>query len=1007
MNILKTRLAGLIASLAILLIAVGTPAVLLAIDAVPGRSDVTWDRLMAPDDGTLALVIISAVAWVAWAVMLVSLIAELVARVRGVRTVRLPGLALPQLAAGRLVAVAALLFISTPIASESVNVPAAAALPVQPVAALATAAQPPSATSAMTHTATPEPRPTIQYTVKRGDSLWRIAQEHLGDGTRFREIVALNEQALNGEPDFIAPGLVLRLPDERPEGDRGDAYIVQHGDTLSEIAESQLGEADRHPEIFDASRATVQPDGDHLTDPDLIRPGWRLTLPTEDHTHRGARTQHGESDSRRPPEVTEPPEVTHEDSSEDSAVTEMSVQPSSDEDLPAWVLPGLAGASAVLAGSLMLVLRQHRRTQLRYRRPGHVIVPPPSELTPMEKSVQASGSITAPRIEVLDRALRQLGESTPGTRVVTATLGSAEVGVELATPAELPGRWAGTGTSWSIALADVPADQHGSAAPHPLLVSIGMDADGALVLVNLEEVHTSALTGSLEKTTALGRHIAAELALNPWSALVEIDTLGICDELADIDPSRLHHHATDDTAFLERLTADLEAEDPTIEPDQFRALISTAEAADVEALREVAKIVTGYRGRSGAAILTIGADASLGEVDLHVSETGQVTVETLGLHLTAAGLSGEEARACATLVDITRDATVTPAPADESTEFADAGGALTNAMTQPRPAEGPAGERSLLPQDTGLYEARAAAVTEDMQRLAPVVTAETERKVLDSDPQLDEDVARWQASRLMEPKLTLLGPVSARTLGDSRKMAHRRPFYVELLAFLTLHPNGVTAKEISEAFGIQPERARKDVGIVRGWLGPDPRTGRPHLPNARQTHADGVQGKYVVRGVASDLDLFRRLRTRGQSRGAAGIEDLTTALTLVSGEPFTDLRPAGWSWLLEGERLDHIMSCAIVDTAHIVTTHALTAGDLDLARFAAETASDAAPYEEIAQLDLVAVDKAAGEDERAEARLTNGVLNRSDDNLGPIDVPDRSIHVIRRRKWDGRTSRTG
>jgi len=65
--------------------------------------------------------------------------------------------------------------------------------------------------------------------------------------------------------------------------------------------------------------------------------------------------------------------------------------------------------------------------------------------------------------------------------------------------------------------------------------------------------------------------------------------------------------------------------------------------------------------------------------------------------------------------------------------------------------------------------------------------------------------------------------------------------------------------------------------------------------------------------------------------------DLECALQLVSGEPFSDLREAGWSWLLEGERLDHILTCAIVDVAHIVTTHALTVDDTDLARAAAET----------------------------------------------------------------------
>ena len=273
---------------------------------------------------------------------------------------------------------------------------------------------------------------------------------------------------------------------------------------------------------------------------------------------------------------------------------------------------------------------------------------------------------------------------------------------------------------------------------------------------------------------------------------------------------------------------------------------------------------------------------------------------------------------------------------------------------------------------------------------------EFRRVLFRSDPDLDEDVARWQSPKLLGPRLTLLGPVSARTLGDARKVAHRRPFYVELMAYLVLHPDGATADEVADAFGIQPERARKDLGIVRGWLGCDTRTGKLHLPNARQTHESGVKGRYVMTGVETDLDLFRRLRTRGQSRGAAGIEDLRTALTLVTGEPFSDLRPIGWTWLLEGERIDHIMSCAIVDTAHIVTTHALGIGDLELARFAAETSYDAAPYDETSRLDLVAVEKACGRDDVADTLLVDGVFNRSDDDLGPIELPRRTVDVLAR-----------
>ena len=129
---------------------------------------------------------------------------------------------------------------------------------------------------------------TVDYTVRRGDSLWKIAQEQLGNPMRFREIVSLNPDALQGHADFINPGMVLRLPsdaattskeaDETPRAE--ETYIVEPGDTLWEIADEKLGAGERFPEIFEASRDTVQADGQRLTDPNLIRPGWELTVPS-------------------------------------------------------------------------------------------------------------------------------------------------------------------------------------------------------------------------------------------------------------------------------------------------------------------------------------------------------------------------------------------------------------------------------------------------------------------------------------------------------------------------------------------------------------------------------------------------------------------------------------------------------------------------------------------------------------------------------------------------------
>ncbi len=49
------------------------------------------------------------------------------------------------------------------------------------------------------------------YVVKDGDSLWRIASEQLGDGTRYEEIAELNSKII-AEEDVLVVGMRLRLP---------------------------------------------------------------------------------------------------------------------------------------------------------------------------------------------------------------------------------------------------------------------------------------------------------------------------------------------------------------------------------------------------------------------------------------------------------------------------------------------------------------------------------------------------------------------------------------------------------------------------------------------------------------------------------------------------------------------------------------------------------------------------------------------------------------------------
>jgi nucleoid-associated protein YgaU len=49
------------------------------------------------------------------------------------------------------------------------------------------------------------------YTVKAGDTLSKIAKEHLGNANAYMEIFNANRQTLS-DPDKIAPGQVLKIP---------------------------------------------------------------------------------------------------------------------------------------------------------------------------------------------------------------------------------------------------------------------------------------------------------------------------------------------------------------------------------------------------------------------------------------------------------------------------------------------------------------------------------------------------------------------------------------------------------------------------------------------------------------------------------------------------------------------------------------------------------------------------------------------------------------------------
>jgi LysM repeat protein len=1054
-------------------ILIGLPVILLKVggnalpDQLPSLSEL-GNALTSPDDGTLALAAISLIAWTTWLILAGCILIEAASRLRGSAAPALPGMRLPQLAAQSLVTAALLLFAATSQPLQHASDPTA-----QPSVASADRTHSPAKTQhhrADTHTATAAGNrgkvETVPYRVRSGDSLWTIARDHLGSGARYREIAALNTKILGGRPDFITPGTILQLPISTratPRNRAAHTLIVKRGDTLSEIAEEKLGDADRYPEIFKASKAITQPGNRHLTDPNVIDVGWTLKIPRPEPKRDSAAqpTKPGNdhrtinNHQRRSPEVKPTPEpstirsptapptttpmprptepATQSPTPHSSAdAPDPAAQP--DTDTPPWLLTGLTGGGIVLAASLLLLLRTRRRSQFRNRRPGRTITVPSQQLTPVEKTISAIGDLSAPKITVVDATLRRLAASQTAAHqamppLAAIQLSNSTIRLHLSEPFNLAAPWQNTNERcWSVPL-NIDLDELGphvadQPAPYPLLVTIGSDDDNQVWLLNLEELAVVSIGGDPTYRADFARYLAAELACNPWSDAVTVDCVGVGGEVAPLNPDRVSAHpaGTDPTAevlvdaiaMLGR-SDDVGADTRTARAQQAGAdswparlvMINLTDQQPGGPLDQLTSVVREHQGQTGTAIVTVGHHKNAGGVVTNVTGDGRLRVPSQGLDLVAVGLTADEALGCAALIaQSTADAPDVPMPervdADGWYAYADEAGALRTGHTQsrgtpPDPAAKPS--TSILPRDDEDYLGAAATTAEELAALAPQVPAGLRQAVESTDPTLEADLDAWFADDCDLPRLTLLGPVGARTHGVA--IAKRKPYYTELLAYLATRRHGATPEEVADAFSITGPRVRNDIKVLRDWLGVDPRTGRKHLPDARESasaRARGI-GVYQVEDLLVDADLFRRLRVRGESRGADGIDDLRRALRLVTGQPFDKLRPGGWTWLDEGDRLDHHLVCGIVDVAHLVTTQALAEGDLNTAREATKIATSAAPYEEIPRLDLAAIAAAAGHRQEAARILRDEVCNRSDDGQPPLELSERTEQILVTRNW--------
>ncbi|MDG4803629.1 BTAD domain-containing putative transcriptional regulator [Micromonospora sp. WMMD980] len=239
-----------------LLLLIGPPGLLLRFteSPLPERAP-TWSTVVATLTGRLSddmiLTALTALLWAAWASFVWSLLAEIATALTGRR--------LPQPRA--LTPARGLATLLVTMITGSVLATAAHAATASPAA---------HARPAAAATATP------------------MTDAHVS--------AARADTARTPSSTLTAAGEVLGdVPITMVSNGRQYTHTVKRGDTLSKIAEQRLGDADRWPEIFALNRGNHYPHvGGTLRDPNIIHPGWTLELPhdatpsTSRHRHRPA-----------------------------------------------------------------------------------------------------------------------------------------------------------------------------------------------------------------------------------------------------------------------------------------------------------------------------------------------------------------------------------------------------------------------------------------------------------------------------------------------------------------------------------------------------------------------------------------------------------------------------------------------------------------------------------------------------------------------------------------------
>jgi nucleoid-associated protein YgaU len=1068
------------------------PTLLLLLGTVPGHlptlAGVRQALLSQDDSGTGLVATMTLAAWAAWLWLAIPVVIEVVA-VAGRRTTpRLPGMATGQRLAGYLVASLLLAAPAATAASASTPAPGqTATAPHAPLTSPSSSSDAGSPSAAASQSSTAQAAPSsaqasavAEYIVGAGGiTWWELAEQLLGDGARYQDLRALNPDVPGGL-SVLPEGTTVSVPASNAPGGEAEAavepaaftqtlaadtapkqagvdkghkhstYTVRPGDSLSKIAQRQLGDAAQWPDLYAASKNRSQPEGlPRITDPDVIHPGQTISLPHAAPSGDPGNGSDGDGDKQElphkkpaPPEQerhdpparsgghpgdeaasTPPPSTdransgahrpspppsaeTHDTSQPHRSSNPSSVEPAGSSSRETEVRTTL-GAFALLAAAVTGALGTRRLLQRRRRKVGETIAIGESPSPAAAQLAQLAEPPIAPR---LDRALRTLasnateaGQSLPDLRV--ARLSQKTVLVlpadEECTP--LSPFVAGEEGWWLLPdeaelLAGGQARE--VAAPYPAFVTIGTDeATGDLILINLAAERVVLLDGSAEDLRQVCRSVVLELAMSEWADRLEIITVGFGEELTQLLPTmRVGHkreaaHAVRD--LVDWLVAAVQLPDDADQP----YLLVCASSLDADSAWQIAEALD-KAGNLPALLI-----APSNHTARHFGEAQILDASAR----TAQQLDGTGVSIVLQRIDdgayqqITTDLQISGQPPIS------ADGAWRNVPEEPNVTEEPEDvTRGTPPSSPSLAPAAPAqncdspsADPRPAPTLGPTDPGE-QREATPSNP-----ASAGAATRAEEASSPSAAPPAvANVVRNSNGDDPSAPL-LSVLGTVQISGDigsslGPREAQLAALLHFKPGRSADtlcaDMDPLTPWT---KRTLNTRMGDLRRALGDDPQGNpYVPRRTSSDdpyvlsarvrcdWDEFKDLAERALCRGPADVAVLETALGMVRGRPFGS-HPLPWA-----EPHSQEMITRIIDIAHTVAQWRTARGperDLVAARQAVSVGLEVDSSAELLYRDWFRIEHASGNRSGLHAAIARlQQVNRSIDASLEIET----LHLI-------------